>query len=174
MAAPHVDAGHVGGWIGVGGPGLGPGGTDEWLQAGYSAFPDGTLQLYYEIALPRRAAEYHAVESAARVGETRLIAIRELGGRKGAWRVWVGSRAVSPVYVLPGSTGRYVPQGIGESWRPSNGPCNTYSWLFRSVRVTLRPGGAWVVRGRKPGYAWHDRGYRVKMIPPDSFETTSR
>jgi len=174
LTAPQVDAGHVAGWIGVGGPGLGPGGTDQWLQAGYSAFPDGTVQLYYEIALPRRAPEYHAVESEAQVGESRLIAIREVSGTKGAWRVWVGSGPVSPVYLLTASDREYVPQAIGESWRPSNGPCNAYAWLFHSGRVALRPGGAWISRGKKPRYEWHDIGYRVKRIPPDSFEASSR
>jgi hypothetical protein len=43
---PHVKAGHVAGWVGVGGPGLGPNGTDEWLQAGYSGFQTGEAQVY--------------------------------------------------------------------------------------------------------------------------------
>src|SRR5437588_19270 len=35
LAARSVVAnGHVAAWIGVGGPGLGPGGSDEWLQGG--------------------------------------------------------------------------------------------------------------------------------------------
>src|SRR5437764_15263524 len=31
--------GHVAGWVGVGGPGQGPGGSDEWAQIGLSGFP---------------------------------------------------------------------------------------------------------------------------------------
>ena len=31
-----VLSGHVAGWVGVGGPGEGPGGSDEWLQIGLS------------------------------------------------------------------------------------------------------------------------------------------
>src|SRR5215469_10421210 len=36
-----VQAGHVAGWMGVGGPGMGPNKTDEWLQIGYAGFPAG-------------------------------------------------------------------------------------------------------------------------------------
>ena len=42
--APGVINGHVGGWIGVGGVDSGPGGTAEWLQAGYAAFTTPTRQ----------------------------------------------------------------------------------------------------------------------------------
>src|SRR6266540_2948689 len=31
VARPVVERGHVAGWVGVGGPGQGPNGTDEWL-----------------------------------------------------------------------------------------------------------------------------------------------
>ena len=31
---------HVAGWVGVGGPGLGPHGEDEWLQVGLATFGD--------------------------------------------------------------------------------------------------------------------------------------
>ena len=31
--APRVGIGHVAGWVGVGGPKEGPGGTHEWLQS---------------------------------------------------------------------------------------------------------------------------------------------
>ena len=38
-AASTSSNGHVAGWVGVGGPGQGPNGTDEWLQVGSAAFP---------------------------------------------------------------------------------------------------------------------------------------
>ena len=37
---PNVLHGHVAAWVGVGGAGLGPGSTDEWLQVGISARPE--------------------------------------------------------------------------------------------------------------------------------------
>ena len=166
-----VHAGHVGGWVGVGGPGKGPGGTDQWLQAGYSAFPDGAAQLYYEVALPRAAPQYHVVKAAVKIGESHLVSILGVGSRPGAWRVWVDNSPASPVYFLRGSHGRYEPQGIGETWSPNASACNTFAWRFGSVRVAMRPGGVWV-KG-KAAHEWNDRGYLVRFVPPDSFDTFS-
>jgi len=42
LDAFDVMNGHVAGWVGVGGPGEGPGGTNEWIQIGLSGFPDVT------------------------------------------------------------------------------------------------------------------------------------
>src|SRR5436190_19675677 len=41
LAPPVVESGHVAGWVGIGGPGEGPGGTDEWLQVGLNATRQG-------------------------------------------------------------------------------------------------------------------------------------
>src|SRR4051812_9020353 len=46
-AWPDVASGHVAAWVGVGGSGYGPRGTDEWIQAGLAGFPDGRNELYY-------------------------------------------------------------------------------------------------------------------------------
>ena len=167
---PEVHDGHVGGWIGIGGPKLGPGGTDQWLQAGYSAFPDGTLQMYWEITLPGQAPAYHVLKQEVTVGEFHTISIQEVG-RTGRWRVWLDGKAASPVYHLKESHGRYAPQGIGENWSPS-ASCNTFDWLFQDVQVVLPPRRRWITRG-KPGYRWQDTGYEVRLIPPDSFEAKS-
>jgi hypothetical protein len=56
--------GHVAGWVGVGGPGQGPNGTNEWLQVGYAGFPSITgSDIYYEVALPGRFPTYHQVSA---------------------------------------------------------------------------------------------------------------
>src|SRR5438105_13242995 len=62
LDAFDVFNGHVAGWVGVGGPGQGPGGSNEWLQIGLSGFPgiDGS-DIYYEVALPGRYPTYHQV-----------------------------------------------------------------------------------------------------------------
>jgi hypothetical protein len=169
---PTVHAGHVAGWIGIGGTGMGPGGVAQWLQAGYSAFPDGSLQIYYEVTLPGKAPAYHLLKSKAAPGETHLISILEVSGKNGRWRVWLGSSAVSPAYYLEGSHGKYAPQGIGESWSPHSTACNTYDWLFDDLEVAMHPGGSWT--RAKINYQWQDTGYQVKLIPPASFETASR
>src|SRR5215472_17300298 len=56
--------GHVAGWVGVGGPGEGPGGADEWLQIGMSEFPGvAGSDLYYEVVRPGLQPVYHQVAS---------------------------------------------------------------------------------------------------------------
>jgi hypothetical protein len=142
------------------------------LQAGYSAFPDGTMQLYYEVTLSNGAPQYHVVRESVRPGESHLVSIREEPGSLGVWRVWVDGVAAGPGYFLRGSDGKYKAQGIGESWSPSSGACNSFAWMFGDVKVTLRPGSSWVLA--RTDYQWNDTGYRVKLIPPDSFATYSR
>ena len=54
--------GHVAGWVGVGGPGEGPNGSNEWIQVGYAGFPSITgSDIYYEVAQPGRFPTYHQV-----------------------------------------------------------------------------------------------------------------
>src|SRR5262249_60096018 len=49
--------GHVAGWVGVGGPGQGPNGSDEGLQIRYSGFPGSPRShIYYPGALPGAAS----------------------------------------------------------------------------------------------------------------------
>src|SRR5205823_13691537 len=50
VATPVVQHGHVAGWVGVGGPSEGPGGTAEWLQVGLNTPSQvgGRQKLYYE------------------------------------------------------------------------------------------------------------------------------
>src|SRR5438552_19019879 len=52
LNVPRPTKGHVAAWVGVGGEGMGPNGTNEWLQAGISAEPDNGVALYYELARP--------------------------------------------------------------------------------------------------------------------------
>ena len=106
-ATPSVRDGHVDGWIGVGGAGLGPNGTDEWIQIGLTSVPnDPQSSIYYEIAAPRprrrlpRAAPERRCRRAAPLRRPRVAA------RPNWWRVWLdGSPASAPVF-LPGSHDR--------------------------------------------------------------------
>jgi hypothetical protein len=52
LSEPHVTTGHVAARVGVGGAGLGPKGSSEWLQAGISAAAGQPATLYYQVALP--------------------------------------------------------------------------------------------------------------------------
>jgi hypothetical protein len=95
--------GHVAGWVGVGGPGQGPSGTNEWLQIGFSGFPGITgSDIYYEVAEPNRFPTYHQVADALPVGTVAKVTVLEMHNRPDFWRVWLNHKAVSPPIRLPG------------------------------------------------------------------------
>src|SRR5262245_19091006 len=93
---PVVEAGHVAAWLGVGGAGLGPHGSDEWLQTGYMAFFAGPRQIYYEVVLPGQTPVYQVVRPRIRKGQKHLLAVLEMPRKPGRWRVWLDGRPVSP------------------------------------------------------------------------------
>src|SRR5215472_4632915 len=89
-AAPGVINGHVGGWIGVGGVDSGPGGTAEWLQAGYAAFTsDNTSEIYYEVTVAGSPPHYTELASGIGAGATHRFAVLEMASQPSWWRVWV-------------------------------------------------------------------------------------
>lgn len=166
-AQPNVDAGHVAGWLGVGGPGLGPNGTTEWLQAGYSAMMDWPQQIYYEVTQPGKGTRYHTIKASLAPGETHLLAVVEVKGTRGKWQVMLDSKPVSPVIALPGSHGRFAPQALAESWNAGSRRCNEYSYSFKEIRVAQAPGGSWTLP--KAGYVWRDRQNQAIKVSRDSF-----
>jgi len=145
LNAFNVVNGHVAGWVGVGGPGEGPNGTNEWLQVGYSGFPSilGS-DIYYEVALPGGSIKYHQVSAGLGVGTLTKVTVLEMHNRRNWWRVWVNHRAVSPPIHLPGSDNRWSPIATAESWDGgTGGACNTFLYRFRRVSIAHAPGGGW-------------------------------
>jgi hypothetical protein len=137
--------GHVAGWVGVGGPGEGPNGTNEWLQIGYSGFPSVTgSDIYYEVAEPGRFPTYHQVAAALPVGSVSKVTVLEMHNRPNWWRVWLNHQAVSPPIRLPESHDRWSPIATAESWDGgTGGSCNTFLYRFRHVSIAHAPGGGW-------------------------------
>jgi hypothetical protein len=137
--------GHVAGWVGVGGPGEGPGGSNEWLQIGLSGFPgiDGS-DIYYEVAQPGRYPTYHQVAANLPVGAVAKVTVLEMRNRPDWWRVWLNHRAVSPAIHLPQSHNRWSPIATAESWDGgTGGTCNTFLYRFRKVSIAHEAGGGW-------------------------------
>ena len=137
--------GHVAGWVGVGGPGQGPNGTNEWIQVGYSGFPGVTgSDIYYEVALPNRYPTYHQVSAGLDFGTAAKMTVLEMHNRPNWWRVWLNHKAVSPPIRLPESHGRWSPIATAESWDGgTGGTCNTFLYQFRHVAIAHAPGGSW-------------------------------
>jgi hypothetical protein len=137
--------GHVAAWVGVGGPGEGPGGTNEWLQAGFSGFPDITgSDLYYEVALPGHLPVYHQIAGDVPAEKRVRVGVLATHNRPDSWRVWVNHRAVSRPIRLPRSYERWAPIASAESWNGgTGGACNTFLYHFRRIRIARAPGGGW-------------------------------
>ena len=141
---PSVTKGHVAGWVGVGGAGMGPNSTDEWLQVGISATEAQRPSLYYEVALPNEAPRYVMLKGHVPVGKTFDVAVLETQAHPGSWQVWVNGTAVTDRIFLPGSHGAWRPVATAESWNgDSAGTCNGYAFRFGQVRIATKPGGAW-------------------------------
>jgi hypothetical protein len=129
----------------VGGPGEGPGGSDEWIQAGLSGFAGvaGT-SIYYEVTRAGGDPAYHQVAASVPFGKPIRVAVLEMHSRPNWWRVWVnGSPASAPVQ-LPGSHGRWSPIATAESWDGNTGgACNGFLYRFDRISVAHAPGGGW-------------------------------
>src|SRR3954469_25838443 len=76
VRSAQVTSGHVAAWIGVGGPGQGANGADEWLQAGIASIQGGTTELYYEVAFPGVRAAYTAIRAVG-AGESHQVEVVE-------------------------------------------------------------------------------------------------
>jgi hypothetical protein len=168
LSAPVVRAGHVGAWIGVGGPKLGPSGADEWLQVGYSSFESGQTEIYYELTQPGRPTVYHTVKDTLLLGETHLLSVLEMSARPGSWRAWVDDTPVSPVVTLADSHGRFAPLAVGETWNAGTHECNRYAYRFSHLQVARRLGGSWV--RSTTGHIWRDGENQFVRLSPDSFD----
>lgn len=154
-----VEAGHIAGWVGVGGVDAGPGGTDAWLQVGLNSLPGipGST-LYYEFKQPNGAPVYRELETEVPAGAGRRVAVLEMRGRPGWWRVWVNGRAASdPVYLPLRRDARFAT--ITAESRNPGATCNTLGFRFAAVSFTATPGGKWRPVGES--LSFQDRGYRL-------------
>jgi hypothetical protein len=162
MRASEVTSGHVAGWIGVGGPGQGPNGTDEWIQVGIASMPGLPSLLYGEVTRPGRTPQFLVLEDEVVMGDAKRVAVLEMAGRSGWWRIWVdGSPATAPIH-LAGSSGRWAPIATAESWNGGDGVCNSFSFRFEQVSVSHGRGGSWFEF--KPGYHFLDGTYKVRTL----------
>src|SRR5688572_26919000 len=143
LAEPAVAYGHVAAWVGLGGAGQGPGGSDAWLQVGVSAVAGiDDSALYYEVVRPGKAPRYTFLGD-VQAGETHDVAVLEVAGRPGTWRVWVDGEARTAAIELPGSSGRWRPIATAETWDGGRRVCNRFDFSFARLQVAGRPGGSW-------------------------------
>jgi hypothetical protein len=140
---PTVDAGHVAGWVGVGGPGQGANGGDAWIQAGVASMPGTTPFLYAEITREGRESQFILVDEGVSLGERHTVAVLELAGRPGWWRIFVDAKPVTRPVRMRGSSGRWAPIATAESWNAGTPACNAFGFRFERVSVSYGGGGSW-------------------------------
>ena len=151
---PAVDAGHVAGWVGVGGPGQGANGGDAWIQAGVASMPGMDPFIYAEITREGRDPEFVLIEQGVPIGRSHRLAVLETSGRPGWWRVWVDGQAVTEPVRMRGSSGRWAPIATAESWNAGTAACNAFGFRFERVSVSYGGGGSW--RPFVPGHRFLD------------------
>jgi hypothetical protein len=172
LSAPHVIAGHVAAWVGVGWSGAGPNGQDEWIQAGLNAEAGyAASRLYYEVVRPGAPYTYVELGDVA-PGQTHRVSVLEMEHRRGWWRVWVDGQPVTDPVFLPGSHGTWEPVATAESWNAGLGACNDMQFRFDHVGWAQKAGGWW--HPLTPGYRFADPGYEVLRSAAATFLTLSR
>jgi hypothetical protein len=156
---------HVAGWVGVGGPGLGPRGEDEWLQVGLATFGDSTDgRLYYEVALPGRSPRYTELAGGIRPGQKLRVAVLELPFVPDTWVVITPVGIAGPFY-LPHSHLAWQPIATGESYAEST-RCNRYAYRFASLQLA-NTNGRW--RTMRSASTLEDPGWRLRRHGRSSF-----
>ena len=171
LSKPEVADGHVAAWVGVGGVGEGPNGSDAWIQIGLSALPGSQGNLYYEVTRPGAAPRYVELKSGIRSGARFKVAVLEMSGRPNHWRVWLNGKPVSAPVELRGSSGRWRPIATAESWAGTGAACNRFNYRFEGVRVAAANGGSW--RSFVGGQTFLDSGYRLLDRGRTTFVATS-
>jgi len=176
--AMNVAAGHVAGWVGVGGPGQGANGEDAWLQVGIASVEGTAPYLYAEVGRDGRQPQLMLLDENLRTGVSRRVAVLETAERPGSWRVWVDGNPVTKPIHLRGSSGRWAPIATAESFDGGASTCNTFAFRFERVSVSYGGGGSW--RPFVPGYRFLDSGHKLQSLadsaptaPPYAFVASS-
>ena len=103
LAEPLVQRGHVAAWVGVGAPGEGPNGTNEWLQVGLNRIAGRPAKLYYEVA-GSSGISYVELDSNVLPGRRYRVAVLEMARRPDVWRIWVDGRPANGPSTSPRAT----------------------------------------------------------------------
>jgi hypothetical protein len=141
--APTIEAGHVAGWVGVGGPGQGANGGDAWIQSGIASMPGLGTVVYAEITREGQDPEFMVLAEGVTIGRSYKISVLEMSRRKGWWRIWLDGAAVTGPVRLRGSSGSWAPIATAESWNGRSAACNSFGFRFERVSVSYGGGGSW-------------------------------
>jgi hypothetical protein len=121
VAPPAVFSGHAAAWVGVGGLHQGPGGANEWIQAGIAAFPRQGLHLYVEEVSRGQTRQFVDLGRAVRGRRYRMRVVATGGD---VWRAFVDGRAAGDPAYLPTGGGAWRAVATAESWAAGRADCN--------------------------------------------------
>jgi hypothetical protein len=170
LEQPSVLSGHVAGWVGVGGPALGPNGEDEWLQVGLATFADSTEgHLYYELTQPGHQPQYTELASGIQPGEKQRVALLELPFAHDSWVV-VSSAGMAGPFYLPGSHRAWEPIATAESYSDAGAECNRYAYRFGGVQLA-HTDGSW--RNLRHGLELQDPGLSLRRHGASTFSAST-
>jgi hypothetical protein len=169
LSMPSVDGGHVAAWVGIGGAGLGPGGTDEWLQVGLASFDTPDARLYYELAVPGKSPHFFQLGRGILPGFVVRVAVMELPYSPNYWVV-VTPNGIAGPFFLPRSHNRWEPVATAESWAKGGRLCNRYAYRFQNVQVAERH-GSW--RPLRNSISLQDPGWKVQRSSGSAFNAAS-
>jgi hypothetical protein len=159
---------HVAGWVGVGGPGLGPHGADEWLQVGLATFGDSTGgRLYYELTVPGRSPEYVELATGIVPGVTVRVAVMELPFARDRWII-VSPAGISGPFHLPRSHRAWEPVATAESYAETK-QCNRYAYRFGGLQLA-HTDGTWSAMSRAE--TLQDPGWHLRRHGASTFSAT--
>jgi hypothetical protein len=168
MTAVVGGTSHVAGWVGVGGPGLGPHGEDEWLQVGLATFGDSSDgRLYYELARPGAAPRYTELASDIRPGQRLRVAVLELPFARDSWIV-ISPAGIAGPFHLPRSHGAWQPIATAESYAETT-RCNRHAYRFGALQLAYAD-GSW--RAMRRASELQDPGWRLRRQGASAFSAT--
>ena len=168
LSMPSVEGGHVAAWVGIGGAGLGPGGTDEWLQVGLASFDTPDARLYYELAIPGKSPQFFELDRGILPGFVVRVAVMELPYSPNYWVV-VTPKGIAGPFFLPRSHNRWEPVATAESWAKGGKLCNRYSYRFQNLQLGEKH-GSWTPL-RHP-LTLEDPGWQVHSSSASAFSAS--
>jgi hypothetical protein len=123
---------------------MGPGGSDEWIQAGIAHDAGGQDVLYYEYKRPGDATATYIKLQVANPGQSHSFVVYERAAQRDSWAVIVDGVKISPPVTLPGSHGLFQPVATAENWDGGvAGTCNQYGYGFSNLAVRAEYKGTW-------------------------------
>ena len=103
--------------------------------------------LYAEITRAGRGPALLLLSSDVAVGESDRLAVLEVSGRPGVWRIWVDGQPPSGLIAARGSYYLWKPIATAETWNGGSSSCNRFAFRFRGVAVALSPRRLWRMLG---------------------------